>query len=100
MKPHTKIYMKAFGYVLDDVIPSELSGNRAVDIHHIIGRGKGGEDRIENLMALTRMEHQDYGDKKLHMATLLLAHRTELKQKGIPFENEWFESNLLKYTGT
>jgi hypothetical protein len=102
MKKHVKIYLKAFGYDLgqpDQFVKCEITGNGAKDIHHIISRGKGGEDRIENLMALTRQKHLDYGDKKIHMATLLLTHRTELKEQGIPFDNDWFEENLKKYTG-
>ena len=102
MKKHTKIYLKAFGYDLADpnqFIPSELGGRKAVDIHHIISRGKGGEDRIENLIALTRMEHDVYGDKKIYMCTLLLEHRTALKRANIEFDNDWFEDNLKKYTG-
>lgn len=50
-------YCKYFGYVYDDYIPSELSRNQSVDVHHIIFRSKGGKDNIENLMALTREEH-------------------------------------------
>lgn len=98
MKAHTKIYMDACGYDISDFIPCELTGNKAVDIHHIISRGKGGEDRIENLMALTRQKHHDYGDKKIYMATLLLEHRTFLKQMGVEFDNNWFEDQLKKYT--
>ncbi|MBT7929876.1 HNH endonuclease [Candidatus Peregrinibacteria bacterium] len=57
MKKHIKIYLKHFGYGEQDFIPSELSGMQAVDIHHIqYGRGKR-KDVIENLMALTREEH-------------------------------------------
>ena len=64
MKKHTRIYLDKMGYDECDFIPSEISGARAVDIHHIIGRGKCGEDRIENLIALTRTEHIKYGDEK------------------------------------
>jgi hypothetical protein len=99
---HTKLYLETLGYDLEDpgqYVPSELGpAKKAADIHHIIGRGKCGEDRIENLMALTRQEHIDYGDKNIHMGTLLLAHRTFLKERNIEFDNEWFENNLKKYT--
>jgi len=60
MKPYTKLYMNFFGYDKADYIPSEVSGNPAVDIQHIIPRGMGGskqKDFIENLVALTREEH-------------------------------------------
>ncbi len=101
MKKHTKIYYEAFGYIMDkdQFVPSEIGGRKAVDIHHIIGRGKKGEDRIENLIALTRQEHIDYGDKKVLIPTLLLEHRTYLKINNVPFDNEWFEEKLLEYSG-
>jgi len=65
MKNHTKIYFDFFGYGTEDFIPSELSGQRAVDIHHIEARGMGGSkssNSIFNLMALTREEHNAFGD--------------------------------------
>lgn len=59
--------MDYFRYGIDDFIPCELCGSRAVDIHHIECRGMGGtksEEKIENLMALCRPCHIEYGDKK------------------------------------
>ncbi len=67
MKKHTKIYLEYFDYGIEDFIPCELCGARAVDIHHIHCRGMGGskeKDRIDNLMALCRKCHVDYGDMK------------------------------------
>ena len=67
MKNHTKIYMKYFGYGIEDFISCEVCGNRGVDIHHIFNRGMGGtkqKDSIENLMALCRKHHLQYGDIK------------------------------------
>ncbi len=61
MQKHTKIYIESMGYSPVDFICCELTGQKAVDIHHIIGRGRGGSDRIENLMALTREKHDRYG---------------------------------------
>lgn len=63
MKNHTKVYMKAFGYDIGDYIPSEISGTPAVDIHHILPRGRGGKDIKENLIALNRDEHNLAEDK-------------------------------------
>lgn len=100
MTEYKKIYLEAFGYDIDDstqCVPSEISGDKAVDIHHIISRGKGGENRIENLMALTRTEHIDYGDKTLFMYYLLRAHQRVLQINKIPFDNDWFEKYLKKY---
>ena len=85
--------MTAFGYDTEDetqFVPSELSGQRAVDIHHIIGRGKTGEDRIENLMALTRDEHLKHGDKVSDMMVLLIMHRDFLDRHNIEYDNQWF----------
>jgi len=77
VKKHTKIYMQHFNYVLDDFIPCEICGARAVDIHHIHRRGIGGNpnaDRIENLMAVCRSCHIEYGDKKEHLEWLQEIH--------------------------
>jgi 5-methylcytosine-specific restriction endonuclease McrA len=81
MKKHTKIYMQHFGYVLDDFIPCEVCGSRAVDIHHIHRRGIGGNpnaDRIENLMAVCRSCHIEYGDKKEHLEWLQNIHNRKI----------------------
>ena len=98
MKKHTKIYLTALNYVLDDFIPSELSQARANDTHHIISRSKGGEDRIENLMALTRAEHLEYGDKVGYMVMLLTKHRNYLAVNGVPFDLQWFDDKIKKYS--
>lgn len=50
-------YCKYFGYDYDEFIPSELSGQQANDIHHIRYRSQQGDDSIDNLIALTREEH-------------------------------------------
>lgn len=97
MQKYVKIYMQALEYDISDYIPSELSARKAVDIHHIVSRGKGGEDRIENLMALTRGEHVEYGDKKEWMYFLLIRHYDFLKRKGVAFSKEWFDKMFNKY---
>ena len=56
MQKHTKIYMRYFGYGIDDFIPCEVCGARCVDIHHLEGRGKD-KDRIELLIGLCRKCH-------------------------------------------
>ena len=48
IQTYTKVYFEAFGYDYEDdsvFVPSELTGKKAVDIHHIIGRGNA--ERIE-----------------------------------------------------
>lgn len=89
--------MDAFGYDVGDFIPSELTNAEAVDIHHIISRGKCGEDRIENLMALTREEHIEFGDKKQWMFFLLNRHYEYLKSQGVEFSKEYFDKMFHKY---
>jgi len=79
MKKHTKIYFDYFGYSTGEFIPSELSGLPSVDINHIDCRGMGGnpsgdKDVIENLMAMTREEHELYGDKTKYKAFLEAVH--------------------------
>ena len=81
MKKHTKIYMKHFNYVLDDFIPCEGCGARAVDIHHIENRGSGGandKDRIENLMAVCRPCHVMHGDVPEKVQWLKQIHERKL----------------------
>ena len=81
MKKHTKIYMKYFNYVLDDFIPCEICGSRAVDIHHIENRGSGGsknKDVIENLMAVCRKCHLDHGERKESLQMLKNIHKRRL----------------------
>jgi 5-methylcytosine-specific restriction endonuclease McrA len=85
MKNHTKIYIKHFGYGLEDFIPCEVCGQRAVDIHHIDCRGMGGNkkvDTIQNLMALCRYCHVVMGDTKTHMEYLKHKHNIALNGKG------------------
>ena len=87
MKKHTKVYLSHFGYGAEDFISCEVCGSRAVDIHHIEARGMGGSkrsDTIENLMALDRLCHEKYGDKKQYMEFLKNIHNERLeKYRGI-----------------
>lgn len=97
MKHHTQIYLKAFGYDVDDptvFVPSEISEEKGIDIHHIVNR----EDRIENLMMLTRQEHIDFGEIKEATVYLLKIHRKRLEIANIPFSEDWFEFYINKYS--
>jgi hypothetical protein len=70
MNKHVKNYLTFFGYEKGDWIPSEISGCAGNDIHHIHAKKMGGRkqfeykgkvfdiDAIENLICLTRLEHE------------------------------------------
>ena len=83
MKKHTKIYMKYFDYIADDFIPCECCGTKAVDIHHIVARGMGGseKDNINNLMAVCRSCHIEYGDKTKYVEWLQVLHNKKVKEQ-------------------
>ena len=84
MKNHTKVYLNHIGYIGEDFIPCEVCGSKAVDIHHIHRRGMGGSkdaDKIENLMAVCRSCHIEYGDKTRYFELLLNAHKIKLDGK-------------------
>lgn len=83
---HTAIYLAAFKYDINDTFfPSEISGAPAQDVHHIIRRGLcgGDADHILNLMALTREEHEDYGDNKECLEGLIETHLKFCISRGI-----------------
>lgn len=84
MKAHTKIYLQGMGYDTSDFIPCEVCSHQAVDIHHIEARGMGGtkkEDTLENLMALCRKCHIDYGDITEYKDYLTKIHRLRIQSK-------------------
>ena len=97
MAKYKEIYWESLGYVSGDFVCCEITGGEAVDIHHIISRGRGGSDRIENLMALTRTEHIDKGDKQQHMKMLLLKHMQFLDFNGVRYDSNYFKEMILKY---
>lgn len=83
MKNYTKIYLNYFKYDICDFIPCEICSRKAVDIHHIDCKGMGGskkKDNIENLMALCRSCHMEYGDKKNYIDYLNQIHINKLKK--------------------
>jgi 5-methylcytosine-specific restriction endonuclease McrA len=84
VKKHIVVYLDHFDYDTDDFIPCEVCGAKAVDIHHIKARGMGGsntKDVIENLQALCRKCHVDFGDKKQWMDFLIDKHKNKLDDK-------------------
>jgi len=89
MKPHTKIYLKAFGYDGSEFMPCEVCGARGIDIHHIDSRKMGGtkgKDVIENLMLLCRTCHEKYGDRKQFKEFLQNIHNQKLTNYGLTKE--------------
>lgn len=86
MKPYQKTYMDFFGYEFANDIISEISEKLANEIHHIEARKMGGsktKDNIENLIAVTREEHEEYGDKKQHMIFLKETHKKFMEKHGV-----------------
>lgn len=84
MKEHTKLYFKHFGYDIEDFVPSEISGKPTNDIHHIESRGMGGtkrEEDINNLMAVTRYEHDKLGDITAYKDWLHEVHQSFLETR-------------------
>jgi hypothetical protein len=57
MTEHCKVYMDYFDFKVQEDIFCEAFGCPAVDIHHILGRGKD-KNIIKNLMALCRKHHE------------------------------------------
>ena len=93
MRRHTEIYLKHFGYSTADTILCEVSSEVAVDIHHIFPRGRGGSkerDIVENLMAVSRRVHIEYGDKTEHRLMLLEKHEQRLQEHGKPYNEQFF----------
>lgn len=82
MKNYTKTYLDYFGYSIADFIPCEICQDRAVDIHHIQARSqrKDLENDITNLMALCRICHTEYGDKKQFIEHLQKIHDNRIKR--------------------
>ena len=76
LKSYTKVYLNYFNYCIDDTIPCEICQNKAVDIHHIETRSRCKDllNDINNLMALCRKCHIEYGDKKQHKEFLKTVH--------------------------
>lgn len=81
MKPHVKLYLAHFGYDETDFVPCECCKAKAIDIHHIKSRGMGGtkkEEDIINIMALCRLCHEKFGDKKQFKEYLERTHMGHL----------------------
>lgn len=85
MKKYTKLYLDYFGYALDEFYCCEVCGGKSVDLHHIDCKGMGGstlKDNIENIMAVCRSCHLEYGDKKDHIDFLREKHLNFMEYNG------------------
>lgn len=84
MKNHTKVYLDYFGYDTGDFIGCEICGKKAIDINHIKARGMGGSklhDNIENLMAMCRECHVEYGDRQQFRDVLYKVHERTMQYR-------------------
>ncbi|MDA3837257.1 MAG: HNH endonuclease signature motif containing protein [Nanoarchaeota archaeon] len=89
MQKHTKVYLKHFNIGEQDYIPSEISGSPATGgIHHIKFLSAGGKDEIENLIALTKQEHD-----QAHYKEYPYLEREELFEYHKKFTNVYKQLN-------
>lgn len=104
MKPHVKGYYQHFDLTIADRIICEVPGcgAQAVDICHINRTGMGGNNadaqKIENWMAKCRVHHEKYGDKIAWKAQLYVWHKAVLEALGKPFNREWIDDAIKKYS--
>jgi hypothetical protein len=61
------------------------------------GNPLGDKNRIENLQALTRQEHEYYGDKTKYKAFLFKKHLQFLESKGVAFDREYLINKISQY---
>ena len=97
MKPYLKIYLAFFGYKIPSDVTSEISGQRAVDVHHIEARGMGGsksKDNILNLIALTRDEHNKAESGEYSKDFLRVIHYRFILNNG--YAQKLSDEDLLK----
>ena len=71
LKNHTKVFMDYWGYDIPEDVDCIICGNFAIDVHHIKGRGAGGDkhhykDHPTNLASLCRACHEKTASKKFN----------------------------------
>ena len=67
MAKHKKVFLKFFDIWEGEYFQCQIPGcdNPAVDVHHILPKGRQGKDNIENLIGLCRDCHNiAHGQKK------------------------------------
>lgn len=98
MIKYKRVYLEYFNLDPQDFIPCEITGQQAVDIHHIQAKGMGGSkirDVIENLIAVTREAHDYFGDKAIYKDWLSEVHDTYMRHR-IPWVDWNPECQILK----
>jgi hypothetical protein len=94
---YVETYMDFFGYTEADFVPCEICSKQAVDVHHIHRRGRGGSkewDTIENLMALCRQHHMEYGDVAVTKPYLYKIHLLHVQARNPEYP---IEGQYMKY---
>ena len=80
MKKHKQVYFDYYDIDPGDFVACENCGSQAVDIHHLKFRSQGGQDVIENLMALCRECHFEvHNGTKIKTEDLIKKHLKNLK---------------------
>tara|TARA_R110002012_G_scaffold320731_1_gene545245 strand:- start:43 stop:372 length:330 start_codon:yes stop_codon:yes gene_type:complete len=90
LKNHTKFFMGYWGYRTPEDVDCIMCGNFATDVHHIKGRGAGGDkyhlkDNEFNLAPLCRECHDHASDREFNckiQIRLLINIIDKLKQHG------------------
>ena len=75
LKNHTKFFMNYWGYKIPEDVDCIMCGNFATDVHHIKGRGSGGDkyhlkDNEFNLAPLCRDCHDHTSSKEFNAKVL------------------------------
>lgn len=55
------------------------------------------KDRIENLMAICRSCHIEFGNQKKYNSRRLEAHKTKMILSGVNFCEEWIDNQINRY---
>lgn len=82
---YKKLYLDFFGFKVATDVFCEIPhcGRIGVDVNHIDCRGMGGTsaaEDINNLMAMCREHHIEYGDKKQWKEFLQIVHEKFIKK--------------------
>lgn len=106
MQKYQRTYIKGMGHDPNDEsminnLVSEISGKKADDIHHIkyLMEGIDRQDYpVHRLIALTREEHNKFGDKKQYFDYLLWVHYHTMPSYLTEIELEkWFPDCIFDW---